>query len=72
MRAYRQKKKDKGVALAQDISSQFPFKDLQRMAVGSQRVSDTDYGGRFKTLNCTNLNVGKLSIDLVYENVKKA
>jgi hypothetical protein len=42
------------------------------MAVGSQGVSDTDYGGHFQTLNCTNLNGGKLSIGLCYKNDKKS
>jgi hypothetical protein len=42
------------------------------MAVGSQGVSDIEYGGHFQTLNCTNLKGGKLSIGLSYENDKKS
>jgi hypothetical protein len=72
-RAYcRKKKKGKGVAMARGIASQFPFKDLQRMAVGSEGVSDVNYGGYFQTLNCTNLKGGKLSIGRCYENDQKS
>jgi DNA gyrase/topoisomerase IV subunit A len=71
-RAQRNKKNDKIVTMATDMASQFPSKDLQRMAVGSQGVSDINYGGHFCTLNCTNLKGGKLTIGLCYENDKKA
>jgi hypothetical protein len=41
MRAYiERKKRGKGVSMVRDIASQFPFKDLQRMAVGSQGGPD--------------------------------
>jgi hypothetical protein len=42
MRAYRQKKIDEGHAVVRDIASKFLFKDLQRMAVGSQGISHID------------------------------
>jgi hypothetical protein len=72
MRAWRQKKKDRGVAMvARDIAFHFPFKDLQRMAVGSQGVSHMDYGGHFFTPNCTDAHGGKLTIGFFYENDQK-
>jgi hypothetical protein len=71
MRAYRQKKKDKGVAMARDMSSQFPFEDLQRMAVGSRGVSPIGNRGHFLTLNCTNVDDGKFTVGLVYKNHQK-
>jgi hypothetical protein len=70
-RAYRQKKKDKRIAMCRDIASQFPFKDLQRMSVHSQGVSHVDYGGHFLTLNCTDENGGKLTLGFFYENDQK-
>jgi hypothetical protein len=42
------------------------------MAVGSEGVSDVNYGGYFQTLNCTNLKGGKLSIGRCYENDQKS
>ena len=71
-RAYRKKIDDKRASMVRDILSQFPFKDLQRLGVGSRGVSDIDYGGHFHTLNCTNLNGGKLTIGLCYENDQKS
>jgi hypothetical protein len=68
MRAWRQKKKDIGVAMVRDIASQLPFKDLQRMAISCQGVSHVDYGGNFLTLNCTDAHGGKLTIGFYYEN----
>jgi hypothetical protein len=62
MRAWRQKTKDIGVAMARDIASHFPFKDLQRMAMNSQGISHVDYGGHFLTLNCTDAHGGKLTV----------
>jgi hypothetical protein len=67
-RQKRQKKEEKRVSIVKDIASQFPYKDLQRMAVDSQGVSDIDYGGHFQTLNCTDPKGGKLTIGLCYEN----
>ena len=68
--AMKQKKKRK-VQMVVDIASQFPFKDLKRMPVGSLGVSVKDYGGHYKTLNNTNPKGGKLTIGLVYENDQK-
>jgi hypothetical protein len=71
-RAYREKIENKRVSMVRDIASRFPFKDLRTMEVGKQGVSDADYGGHFQTLNCTNLNGGKLTIGLRYENDQKS
>jgi hypothetical protein len=68
----RKQKDDKSFSMATDIASQFPLKDLQRMAAGSQGVSHIDYGGHNWTLNCTHASGGKLTIGLCYENDQKS
>jgi hypothetical protein len=71
MRAWRLKIIAKGVFMAREIGSHFPFKYLQRMAVSSQGVTHVNYGGHFLTLNCTNAHGGKLTIGFYYENDQK-
>ena len=59
-------------SMVREMASQFPFKDLKRLAVASQGVSVKDYGGHFQTLNTTHPKGGKLTIGLVYENDQKS
>jgi hypothetical protein len=42
------------------------------MAVDSQGVSDINYSGHFRTLNCTDPKGGKLTIGLCYKNDQKS